>query len=193
MAARSSTPERRRPAPRSSSPRAEAADLEPRVAHDRRRKTAIAALVLCVACGLPRDPESTAARVAAEGARVGVVLQAPWACERDGLLAGVEIALLRRFARARGIDMSFETGGETRLLAALQRFELDLVIGGLVEDNPWDGRVGFTRPYHEDVAGEHVLAVPPGENAWTMQLEAFLAEADLAGALARGVAECGDP
>lgn len=150
--------------------------------------------MLGIACGLPRDPENTAARVAAGGARVGVVLQAPWACERDDLLlAGAEVALLRQFARARGIDMSFETGGETRLLAALQRFELDLVIGGLVEDNPWDDRVGFTRPYHEDGAGEHVLAVPPGENAWTMQLEAFLAEADLAGALARGAAECGDP
>ncbi|MBZ5708437.1 transporter substrate-binding domain-containing protein [Nannocystis pusilla] len=149
--------------------------------------------MLGVACGLPRDPQGTAAHVAADGARVGVVLQAPWACERDGRLAGAEVALLRRFARARGIDMSFETGGETRLLAALQRFELDLVIGGLVEDNPWSDRVGFTRPYHEDGAGEHVLAVPPGENAWTMQLEAFLAGADLAGALARGAAECGDP
>jgi len=164
MAARSSTPERRR----------------------------LALALACVACGLPRDPERTADRVDAQGLRVGVVLAAPWACERDGRpLAGTEVALVRQLAAGRGADVSFETGGETRLLAALRRFEFDLVIGGLVDPSPYADIVGFTRPYHRDADGEHVFAVPPGENAWTMQVEAFLAGVDVDGAVARGAAECG--
>ncbi|MDC0717857.1 hypothetical protein [Nannocystis bainbridge] len=150
-----------------------------------------AALALACACGLPRDPERTAERVAAHGLRVGVVLEAPWAC-RLGVdsLAGAEVELVRRFARMRGLDITFTRGGETRLLAALRRFELDLVIGGLLADSPYAATVGFTRGYHEADDGDHVLAVPPGENAWTMQLEAFLAGADVDAALARGRADC---
>lgn len=147
---------------------------------------------LC-ACDLPRDPEGTAERVALRGIRVGVIHEPPWACRRDGRsLAGAEVDLVREFARARGLDLTFTLGGETRLLAALQRFEYDLVIGGLVEDSPYADDVGFTRTYHRAVDGEHVFAVPPGENAWTMQLEAFLGGADIDAALARGRADCGD-
>jgi polar amino acid transport system substrate-binding protein len=154
----------------------------------------LAAVVwLACACDLPRDPEGTAERVVRHGLRVGVVHEPPWACRRDGRpLAGAEVDLVREFARARGLDLSFTLGGETRLLAALQRFEYDLVIGGLVADSPYAADVGFTRPYHDAVDGEHVFALPPGENAWTMQVEAFLGGADIDAALARGRADCGD-
>ncbi|WAS94880.1 transporter substrate-binding domain-containing protein [Nannocystis punicea] len=151
-----------------------------------------AAAWLACSCGLPRDPELTGERVGLHGVRVGVVLEPPWACQRpDRPLAGAEVDLVREFARARGLDLTFTIGGETRLLAALRRFEFDLVIGGLVADSPYDD-VGFTRAYHRTIDGEHVFAVPPGENAWTMQLEAYLAGADIDVALARGRKECGD-
>ncbi|PCC71851.1 extracellular solute-binding protein, family 3 [Nannocystis exedens] len=154
-------------------------------------RLAVVAWLAC-ACDLPRDPQRTAERVALYGVRVGVVLEPPWACQRDGRLAGAEVDLVREFARARGLEVTFTLGGETRLLAALRRFEFDLVIGGLVADSPYADDIGLTRAYHHAVDGEHVLAVPPGENAWTMQLEAYLGRADIDAALARGRADCGD-
>lgn len=157
----------------------------------RERRRLAAAIACLVACGLPRDPQGTAERVAALGLRVGVVLDSPWACtSARSALAGADVALIRDLARAQELDVTFTTGGETRLLAALRRFELDLVVGGLVADSPWADEVGFTRDYHQDPDGEHVWAVPPGESAWLMQVERFLGGADVAGALARGRAEC---
>jgi hypothetical protein len=64
-------------------------------------------------------------------------------------------------------------------LEALKRFELDLVIGNLDAKTPWKKEIAFTRPYFtERVAGgserEHVMAAPPGENAWLKRVGDFL-------------------
>jgi polar amino acid transport system substrate-binding protein len=44
-------------------------------------------------------------------------------------------------------------------MEALERFELDLVIGGLDATTPWSGKIGITRPYFEE---QFIVGMPPG-------------------------------
>lgn len=131
---------------------------------------------LLAACQLPRDPEDTLERVRGGVLRVGAVHEPPWVRmpHPQGPPEGVEVALVEALAASLGAELRWSFGGEGRLMTALERFELDLVIGGIDEDSPYQDKVGFTRPYYREDGVDHVLAAPPGENAWIMHLEAFL-------------------
>lgn len=132
-------------------------------------------LASLLACGLPRDPEDTLSRVRGGTLRVGVVDAPPWAMHEPGRPPrGREVEAAERLAHDLGATIEWVPGGETRLMHALQTYELDLVIGGLIKDSPYQGEVGFTRAYLT-CAHEHVFAGPPGENRWLMTVEAFLA------------------
>jgi ABC-type amino acid transport substrate-binding protein len=126
--------------------------------------------VLPAGCGVPRDPEGTLDRVRGGTLRAGVSVREPWTRLHDGRPAGVEAALLREFADELGARVEWTVGSESELFAALERRELDVVVGGLTEDTPWRDRVGLTGRYLD----RHVMAVPPGENGWLMCLERFL-------------------
>lgn len=139
--------------------------------------------VLLAACGavLPRDPEASLARAEERGALlVGVAESPPWVVRRGGEAAGVEADLVRGFAAGRGLRVEWRWGGVEEHLGALERFELDLVAGGLTSDSPWGKRVALTRRYvatrrpGERKPARHVLAVPPGENRLLGELERFL-------------------
>jgi polar amino acid transport system substrate-binding protein len=201
------------------------------------------------ACGWPRDPEGTLARVSGGVLRVGVSSNPPWVIDGGATALGVEPELVRGLAAGLGAQPQWSWGSPETQLRALESFELDLVIGGLHDDTPWRDRVALTRPYYAertrvgappgsavhglrglrglrvqvergrpaaawllragalplrvlalDPAGgplaaphwqleawglaplgdplheaRHVLALPPGENAWLVHLERFLA------------------
>ncbi len=149
---------------------------------------ALLAAISLSTCGLPKDPESTGEHVRDGVLRVGLVDEPPWAAQGpDGAPRGVEVELVRALAQDLHAELRWNYGGETRLMAELQRFELDLVIGGIVEDSPYSEEVGFTRPYYRGDGRDHVLAAPPGENNWVMTLEQFLRtqEASVPARLAR--------
>lgn len=130
------------------------------------------------ACDWPRDPEGTLDHVRGGALRVGVIHQPPWviADPDGGPPRGREVELTVELARRLGAEPRWQVGGETRLMQALKKFELDLVIGGLTSESPYRDEVGFTRPYRSDADGEHVFAAPPGENGWISTLERFLGE-----------------
>lgn len=132
-----------------------------------------AALVVTAGCdAFPRDPEGTLAAARGGTLRVGVAEASPWVV-RDGERArGDEPALVEGFARSIGASIAWEWGPLDDHLDKLERFELAIVIGGLAKDSPWKKRVAFTRPY----AGSRVMAVPPGENALLVALDAYLQE-----------------
>jgi hypothetical protein len=91
--------------------------------------------------------------------------------------AGSEPQLVAELARQLNARVTFVSGSETRLLESLHRRELDLVAGGFTDDSPWKGQVAFTKPYRKDPDGKgHVLALPPGENAWLVRVEKYLHE-----------------
>ena len=135
--------------------------------------------LVALACGLPRDPESTLERVRGGTLRVGFVVDTPWVTAVGQGAGGVEGALVAELARGLGARVSWTHGSETPLLTALHDGELDLVIAGLTSESPWAAKASFTRPYYVDtttVNGElaevpHVVAVPPGENAWQVHVE----------------------
>lgn len=124
-----------------------------------KRIAALATLLLC-SCGLPWDAEGTLVRVQEGRMRVGITENPPWTILEGTTPAGVEAELVERFAESLGATVDWIDGSEETLLSALEKRELDLVIGGLTQEDPWAAQVGFTRPYFEvDV----VVGVPAGE------------------------------
>jgi polar amino acid transport system substrate-binding protein len=107
--------------------------------------TVLAALV--AACGLPRDPEGTLDRVQGGRMRVGIAERSPWTILGDGDPTGVEVELVEGFARTLRAEIEWTAGAPAELLTALEGREVDLVIGGFTDDDPWAQEVTFTQPY----------------------------------------------
>lgn len=118
------------------------------------------ALFTSVSCDLRRGGDDRLARVRGGTMRVGVVEHRPWTIVTPGGGAGgIEGALVADVARDLHAKIEWVGGPESRLLRALEVGELDVVIGGLTDDNAWEGRVAFTKPIYTDTI---VVAGPPG-------------------------------
>lgn len=146
-------------------------------------------LLALTACSttIPTDPDDTLDRVTGGILRVGVSPSPPWTDLPDGTGAeptGTEVELVAEFARTIDAEVQWAAGGEEELIGQLERGKLDLVIGGLTAKSPWADKAALTYRYTEttgpDGAKElHVMAAPMGENAFLVELEGFLLEADL--------------
>jgi polar amino acid transport system substrate-binding protein len=122
----------------------------------------VAALTALVAagCGVPRDPESTLDRVRGGVLRVGVTASEPWTTLEGGRPGGVEVELVERFAGELGARVEWVDGSEADLIGALEMRELDLVVGGLTADTPWQAKAAITRSY---ATTRVVVAVPSSQ------------------------------
>jgi polar amino acid transport system substrate-binding protein len=137
---------------------------------------------------LPRDPEHTLERVEHGTMRVGVAHAPPWTIvgpAGDADVSGTEVDLARALAHELDATIVWSTAGEQELLDRLEHHELDVVLGGIDDDDPRRDRVAVTAPWSEERACrhgscrhevKHVLALPPGENRWVMRVERFLAK-----------------
>jgi polar amino acid transport system substrate-binding protein len=115
-----------------------------------RRLLAVAAVALAAGCQIPQDPDGTLDRVEGGTMRVGVTESDPWVTVDP--LGGVEVELVRRFARDLDARVEWVEGGEEELVNALKEGSLDLVIGGITKKSRWKKDVAFTRPYVETKA-----------------------------------------
>lgn len=155
------------------------------------RIVVVVLLLMLAAAGcsaIPADPDDTLERVTGDTLRVGVSVNPPWTDlpeGADGDPVGTEAELVVDFAATVDAEIEWETGGEENLIGQLAAGDLDLVIGGLTADSPWQDMAALTRPYTEndgdgeDDGGEQVqrvMATPAGENAFLAALERFLAE-----------------
>ncbi|MFC4727520.1 hypothetical protein [Coralloluteibacterium thermophilus] len=141
----------------------------------------LAILLALAGCGLPHDPDGTTARVAGATLRVGVVHAPGWS---DGPgLSGAELDAVRRFAASLDAEPAWTVAGESQLMQALARRELDLVVGAIPADTPWNAHVAVSRPYPatryaapgaEIAVAEHAWTLPAGENRFLVTVEAFL-------------------
>jgi polar amino acid transport system substrate-binding protein len=140
-----------------------------------------AAIVLAGCTSIPADPDGTLERVQGGVLRVGVTENEPWVELSGSEPSGTEPTLIAEFAAQQGADVEWVAGSEATLAEALEAGELDVVIGGFLEDTPWMEFGAVTRPYVE--AGtpqgteKHVMLAPLGENAFLVELETFLDEA----------------
>jgi polar amino acid transport system substrate-binding protein len=116
--------------------------------------------VLAAGCGVPRDPESTLDRVTGGTLRAGITASEPWTTLEGGRPGGVEVELVERFAGELGARVEWVDGSEADLIAALEVRELDLVVGGLTADTPWQTKAAITRSY---ATTRVVVAVPASQ------------------------------
>jgi ABC-type amino acid transport substrate-binding protein len=138
-------------------------------------RTSLLAFFLVAACGLPKDADGALDKIRNGTLRVGIAQNPPWVVVTGAEVSGIEPQLVADLARQLNSRVKNVYGSETLLLEGLHRRELDVVIGGFTADSPWKRDVALTKPYHEDRnKRQHVLALPPGENAWLMQVEKFL-------------------
>ena len=105
--------------------------------------------------------------------RVGIAEHPPWTILGDQP-SGVEVELVKAFARDLDAEIQWVEGAESEILEQIELGRLDLAVAGLTADNPWSSRASFIQPYVTVGADEHVMAVPHGENAWIVRLERFL-------------------
>ncbi|HEV3473816.1 MAG TPA: transporter substrate-binding domain-containing protein [Actinomycetota bacterium] len=127
----------------------------------RHPKTAALAVALSFlsACGLPRDPEGTLQRVRGGTLRVGITEHPPWTIVDGDEPGGVEVTLVEDLAERLDARISWTFGSEAQLFEALERRELDLVIGGFAADDPWAEIVSLTQPY---ITIRTIVGVSPG-------------------------------
>ncbi len=123
-------------------------------------------------CGIPRDPNDALENIRRSGVlRAGFTAHDPWVTAGAG---GPEADVVTAFAQSLGARVEWHNGAESRLFEALEKFELDVVVGGMTDDNPWAPKLGVTRPYVEAGGKKHVIAVAPGENGLLMAFERVL-------------------
>ncbi|HEX2374734.1 MAG TPA: transporter substrate-binding domain-containing protein [Actinomycetota bacterium] len=115
---------------------------------------------LAAGCGIPKDPESTLDRVRGGTLRAGITASEPWTTLEGGRPGGVEVALVERFAEELGARVEWVDGSEADLIGALELRELDLVVGGLTADTPWQTKAAITRSY---ATTRVVVAVPASQ------------------------------
>lgn len=120
---------------------------------------AIALALALAACGIPRDPEGTLARVSGGVMRVGVTEAPPWVELGEASPDGIEVRLVERFAEEIDAEIEWIEGSEEAIFSALEMRELDLVIGGLTAETPWSSLAGVTHPYLTTAV---LVAVPSG-------------------------------
>ena len=130
-------------------------------------RSGLAALIVAVllvagagGCGIPRDPESTLDRVRGGTLRAGITASEPWTTLEGGRPGGVEVELVERFAHELGARVEWVDGSEAELIGALEVRELDLVVGGLTADTPWQSKAAITRSY---ATTRVVVAVPASQ------------------------------
>lgn len=146
------------------------------------------ALLLTTACTqLPRDPQHTLQQVQQHHViRVGLVESPPWIVRGAPEPSGIEVQLIREFAQSLSATPQWFWDTGQRHLEALEQYRLDLVAANLDAKTPWAKKIGLTPPYFDErraslpgtpsrpIERQHVMAVPPGENAWLQRLSAFL-------------------
>jgi polar amino acid transport system substrate-binding protein len=94
--------------------------------------------------------------------RVGIVENDPWTHMEEGHASGVEVELLKDFARELGAEASFVPGTTPELLEAAKEAEVDVLIGGFTSTSPGvsEGKeAGVTGSY---LTTRFVVGVPSG-------------------------------
>lgn len=110
----------------------------------------LVSLMLAGCQPFPADTSQSLAQIRERGSlRVGALYAPPWVNgEAPAHASGVEGMMMKQFADRLGVRLETHWGSGQELFDALSHNELDVVIGGLTRDNPWQHMVGLSAPYH---------------------------------------------
>ena len=123
-----------------------------------------------------------AADMIAQGMRVGASHDPPWLqVGADGTVSGPEAELMQGFADAQGYRLTWLPGSHDALMRDLQDARLHAVVGGHHPDSPWKPMVGWSQPLALRASAdgpmpERRIALPPGQSAWHLAFDRYLAE-----------------
>jgi polar amino acid transport system substrate-binding protein len=135
----------------------------------------VVTLFLAACSNFPADPRHTFNEVANATMKVGYTENPPWVVKTAKGPQGIEVTLVEEFAQQINAKVQWINGSEQALFEKMEKYELDMIIGGLTNKTPWKTkRVGITRPYVIVDEKEHVMVVKSGENRFLITLEKFL-------------------
>lgn len=148
----------------------------------RRLVAALCLALVLSGCGgsFPRDPDGTLSRVSGGTLRVGVNERAPYTqVDSDGTVTGTEADLVQGYAESVGAQVQWVPGVTSELVRELGRGEVDLVIGGIRDDQTVGDRVVLTVAHGQEMSSDGarhplVFAAPAGENAFLVSVERYL-------------------
>lgn len=122
----------------------------------------------------PKDTYQTFEEVKNGTLLVGYTINPPWVFETENGLDGIEVHIIKDFAKTINANINWIKKNEQSLLDDLQHRNLHLVISGLTTTSPWRKRVGMTKSYIWHGSQKYTLAVPPGEIRFLFEIEKFL-------------------
>lgn len=98
---------------------------------------AFALVLLLTGCGIPRDPDGTLERVQSSGVLRAAASPAEGSVAVDGDdVTGPEVELVEGFAESLGAEVEWHVMGEEPAVDAMERGEVDLLVGGLTDQSP---------------------------------------------------------
>lgn len=165
----------------------EGSAVRPRARTERTAACVMVAMVVTALCltacsgPFPKDTDGSLDRITGGALRVGVSENPPWTeVADDGGVTGREVDLVAGFAQQHDATVEWTPGAESELIMAMARGDLDVVVGGLTSDSPWEKEVALTRSYAQEITPDGdteqmVMATPLGENALLVALETYLA------------------
>ena len=114
--------------------------------------TLTSAILTLTGCNvtIPADPDGTLDRIRrAQVLRAGASPRPGWVVVRSMTEdpTGREVDLVEGFASSLGAQVKWTVGGEEDLVARLEDGSLDVVVGGLTDQNPFSADAAMTRPY----------------------------------------------
>ncbi|MDT0691645.1 transporter substrate-binding domain-containing protein [Salegentibacter sp. F188] len=138
-------------------------------------------IVICLSClsscdNYPQDTYGTFEEVKGGTLLVGYAENPPWVIASERELAGIEVELIKGFAKSINAEIEWVNKNQHLLLEELEHRNLHFVISGLTKSTPWTSRVSVTGSFLEYQGQKHVIAVPPGEHRLLFELEDFLNE-----------------
>ncbi|HEX6983373.1 MAG TPA: transporter substrate-binding domain-containing protein [Balneolaceae bacterium] len=137
----------------------------------------ILSIAFLTACGrYPQDARGTLEEALNDTLKVGVAIHEGWVMIQNDEPKGREVLLTKAFAKELNATIEWFVADESELVPLLEKGEIHMLIGGFTKNSPWKKHVGFTNPYIKVDNKQHVIAIPPGENAFLMRLEQFLNE-----------------
>lgn len=132
-------------------------------------------MLLFLACDhYPKDLRNSLEKAKGGTLLVGYTENPPWVVKSEKGLEGIEVGIVRGFAKSINAEIEWVEKNEQALLSELEHHNLHLVIAGLTRNTPWKQRVGVTNAYVEYEKQKHIIAVPPGELALLYELETYL-------------------